>query len=145
MWLCEQKPPKPIPPELRVLPILDNEHELINWNSFSRQKYIFSIILKQDRIEVPSYLKQQINNANRFRDDLKPGGDDPEVRARKQFNRDTKCDDPDSWLAPIWPRPDLPLTVANAPYYLNYWQKGDKSVKKWTFENLYNQHFLTFF
>jgi hypothetical protein len=37
-------------------------------------------------------------NGDEFRDELEPGGDDPEDRARKQFNFGTDCDDPDDWL-----------------------------------------------
>jgi hypothetical protein len=37
-------------------------------------------------------------NGDEFRDELEPGGDDPEDRARKQFNLATDCDDPDDWM-----------------------------------------------
>jgi hypothetical protein len=92
MWLCKQQPAKPIPPKL--------------W----------------DRFKLPSYLKEQINNANKFRDDLEPGGDDPEDRTRKQFNLDTKCDVPDDWSLGD---DALPLDLQWAPMELNKLQKGE--------------------
>lgn len=54
--------------------------------------------------------------------------DDPGDLARKEFNLKTNCDDPDNWLAPEELRPDYPMNLASAPYYLNYWQKGEKMM-----------------